>query len=182
MLPGIIGTLIGIVLFSWLSKDVLYADDYDKFYSSFAPANSWWGSIEGLFFNWLSLFEEMPNRQTVIVGSRGIRHVIRITVAFLIAFSPLFALLRIKFFSRAEKIVVFAHLILTLEILFFWIFGNISDANWRLCPVVITATITTAVFFQNQAFANGVLIDCQCKMAVFDHDTAIFLCIDCFTP
>ena len=39
--------------------------------------------------------------------------------------------------------LVTGHWILAAEILFFWTFGNISDANWRLSPLVLSSTAVT---------------------------------------
>ena len=48
------------------------------------------------------------------------------------------------------------HWILAVEVHFYWTFGTVSDANWRLCPVVLSSVVATACILRNLLSAGTV--------------------------
>ena len=144
---GVAGLLAGLALYLALSKNLScpYADNY----SLFAPARAWGPNWGKLLAGWVSLMCDLPNARIPVTSPRGFVHAAQIVAALGFAAAPLCALFRLHAFSRNERIFIFAHFVLAGATLFFWIFGNISDANWRLCPLLVSSMAVTAVLIRN---------------------------------
>lgn len=97
----------------------------------------------------------MPREPISVASGAGIPVAGQIALAVVLAIAPILALFRIRWLSFREQLLVAAHWVLSAEILFFWIFGTVSDANWRLSPVVLSSTATTACMIRNAFTNNG---------------------------
>ena len=144
---GVAGSLAGLALFLALSKNLScpYADNY----SLYAPARAWEPNWGKLLAGWVSLMCDLPNAHIPVTSPRGLVYAAQIGAALGLAAAPICALSRLHAFSRNERIFVFAHFALVGATLFFWVFGNISDANWRLCPLLVSSMAVTAILIRN---------------------------------
>ncbi len=156
ILPGAVGAVVGLVLFKALSRGVCVSSGYNDYYEAFSPLASWFRNVQILPQEWISLLEPLPRMRIAIASSTGLPHALRIATALFLGLAPVAALVRIRTFSVRERTFVVAHWILASEILFYWIFGNISNANWRLCPLVLSATAVAACLVRNGLAGTGV--------------------------
>ena len=146
ILPLIAGfaLIIGFVLNKLVTADV--EAWYTDFYSMLAPANQWMTNL-GLFpTRWIGLFTTLSEESVPFFSSVGIKMIVRIGAA-LAAFGLTF--LSFRCFKRlkndAARIFILSYWIMLCAILFFFIFGNISDSGRRLIPVYFSCLVVDAI-------------------------------------
>ena len=144
LLPGVVGAAVGLFVFLAVSRGVNVSSEYSAHYESFSPIASWFQNLQLLPQEWISLLDPLPNAKIAIASPAGLPHALRIATAVLLGAAPAAALFRIRSFSRRERLFVAAHWILAAEVLFYWTFGRISNANWRLCPLVLSSAAVAA--------------------------------------
>ena len=144
-LPGAMGAGAGLALFLCLSLNLLPVDYADS-YGAFSQPAKWWLNLAGLPGQWILLLCASTWTDVPIASGEGIPVVGQIALAVLLAVAPVFALFRIRSFSPRERMLVAGHWILAAAVLFFWTFGNISDANWRLSPLVLSSAAVTVCY------------------------------------
>ena len=156
LLPGVVGAAVGLFVFLAISRDVRVAAEYSDRYAVFSPLASWFRNMQVLPQEWISLLDPLPNATIEIASSEGIPHAFRIATAVLLGAAPAAALFRIRSFSRRERLFVVAHWILAAEILFYWAFGTISNANWRLSPLVLSSSAVMACLVRDLVLRGAV--------------------------
>jgi hypothetical protein len=149
LLPGLVGVVAGLALFLAVSRGVLFSKEYTTYYEAFSPLHTWFQTAQVLPQEWISLLDPLPKSRILIAGLDGLPHVMRIAAALFVGVAPVVALWRIRRFGPRERVLVVAHWILAAEILFYWVFGNISNANWRLCPVVLSGAAVSVCLVRN---------------------------------
>ena len=152
-LPGAMGAGAGLALFLVLSLRLLPVD-YANSYGNFSLPAKWWLNFARLPGPWVLLVCSSTWEEVPIASGEGIPIVGQIGLAIFLAVTPVFALFRIRSFSPREKLLVAGHWILASAILFFWTFGSISNANWRLSPLVLSSAAVTACLLR-RLFLDG---------------------------
>lgn len=173
LLPGVLGACAGLALFHFLSRDILPIE-YAAFYERFASPFEWWDHVEKLAAQWIELVCPFGPVSVPIASIDGFPLAGQIALAILFAFAPVLGLVRIRMFSQREKMLLAGHWILAAEVLFYWTFGTVSDANWRLCPVVLSATAATACVIRNLLCAENVF---GRRMAVVAAASVAIVCL-----
>ncbi len=156
ILPGAIGAVVGLLAFHVVSRTIPTASFYGEYYELFSPIDSWFQNIKVLPQEWISLLDPLPRARIAIAGRAGLPHAFRIAAAIALCVTPVAALFRIRSFSQRERMFVVAHWILAAEILFYWLFGNISNANWRLAPLILSATVVSACLVRNTLASRSI--------------------------
>lgn len=172
-LPGAMGAGAGLALFLCLSLNLLPVDYADS-YGAFSQPAKWWLNLAGLPGQWILLLCSSTWTDVPIASGEGIPVVGQIALAVLLAVAPVLALFRIRSFSPRERMLVAGHWILAAEILFFWTFGSISDANWRLSPLVLSSAAVTTCLLR-RLFSDGTVFLRRAATAV-----SLFLFAVCF--
>ncbi len=138
-----IATLFGLALLGILSDGVkaAYADGY----SVFSSTDAWVDNLLRLPKNWYTLFGVQTAEGESIKDAAAIVKLLRILLATLLPLYPITALLgRHKPSRDAVAVTVYAHIGVTLFLLFACIFGALGGANWRLVPMLGTSILATA--------------------------------------
>ena len=172
-LPGALGASMGLALYFVLSLGLLPVDYADS-YECFSFPSRWWLNLAGLPGQWILLFCPSAWDRVPIVSGAGFPAAGQIAMALVLAAAPIFALLRVRTFSPREKMLVAGHWILAAEVLFFWTFGSISNANWRLSPLVLSSAAVTACLLR-RLFSDGTVFQRRAAAAV-----SLFLFAVCF--
>lgn len=155
LLPGVVGAIIGFAVFAFLSRNLLPID-YGTSYEGFSPPEQWWSNFGKLPGSWTSLLCSALRNPIPVTGEAWLPVAGQTGLAIVLAIAPIVALFRIRRFSSRERMLVTAHWVLSAEILFFWAVGTISDGNWRLCPVVLSAAAVTACLIRNALTSNDI--------------------------
>ena len=142
---GIVGVLVGLALYSWLASGVpptYYegAAEYTDFYEQLCAPKYWIPNLNKLPMQWLTLFLDMPPPHTKIATPMGMRIVMRVVCGLALAIGPALAWFRYRLLDDRAKFILIVHWVLAGGILFYWVFGNISNYNWRLSPLIFTSS------------------------------------------
>ena len=140
---GVVGVMVGLALRLWLAGDLLPTyhmgtASYADFYEQLCAPKYWIPNLEKLPVQWLTLFFDMPPPHTKIATPAGVRIAACIVCGIMLAIMPALAWLRYGDFSDKARFVLIFHWVLASGILFYWVFGNISNSNWRLSPLIFT--------------------------------------------
>lgn len=138
-----IATLFGIALLGILADGVkaAYADGY----SVFSKTEAWIDNLLSLPRNWYTLCGVQTVDGESIKDAAAIVKLLRILLATLLPVYPITAVLGRKRPSRdAVAVTVYAHIGVTLFLLFACTFGALGGANWRLVPMLGTSVLATA--------------------------------------
>ena len=127
----VLGVGLNTVLTSGITTP--YADNYKQI----APAAKWLENLSLLPDRWLSLFFDLPEESVPVMSSVGIKLVLRLGTALVLAVLPFFSFAVLNDTeSRLTRIVILYHWILCAVLLFLFIFGTISDyGDRRLIPL-----------------------------------------------
>ncbi len=136
--------IIGFVLNKIVTAEIetWYADHYSVIVSS----EQWMANLALFLPRWIGLFSTLPQESVPFFSSAGVKMIIRIGAA-LAAFGLTF--LSFRCFRRlkndAARIFILSYWIMLCSILFFFIFGNISDSGRRLIPVYFSCLVVDAM-------------------------------------
>lgn len=134
-----VATLIGLKIFESGTKDI--GVGYANAYSKYTMPNEWINNLLKLPLHWFSLFGIEINPDTLLFSPESIPNILRIGVALVLALAPIAALIFINRFDRRSKLLIYAHLGVTGVIMFGYIFGMLSGAEWRLSPMICTSIL-----------------------------------------
>ncbi len=140
-----VATVIGMWLLAVLSNGVTAG--YAGAFSQYANMNEWLTNLGKFPEHWFSLFGVEVAYGMGIFTVESIVNIIRIAAAAIIAIVPVIALFFYKKFDYASKVLILSHYGVSGVIMFGYIFGILSAANWRLSPMICTGLmICFAVF------------------------------------
>lgn len=142
----LVSTVIGLLALNAETANlgVGYADAY----SNYSDMGEWLNNFLKLPVHWFELFGVDAAYGMNIFSAESIVNVIRIAAALILGLAPVAALLFINRFDRASKLLVFSHFGMTGVIMFGYIFGLLSAANWRLSPIICTAVLICIAFIR----------------------------------
>jgi len=140
-------TCVGLVLFYILSGGV--RSGYTDAYSAFSDMASWPDNIRAFMNHWLTLLGLDVNSGDKLISVSAVLHMLRIGCAGVFLLAPFAAALEYrKLEDRSLRLLLWCHYLTSAFILFGFVFGRLSAANWRLSPMLGTAVISTLMYFQ----------------------------------
>ncbi len=134
-----LSTLIGLAALSAETKNL--GVGYANAYSNYSNMDEWLNNLLKLPVHWFELFGVDAAYGMNIFSPESIVNIIRIAAALILGIAPIAALICINKLERSTKLLVFAHFGMMAVILFGYIFGLLSAANWRLSPIICTALL-----------------------------------------
>lgn len=141
-----ISTVIGMWLLAVLSNGVTAG--YAGAFSQYANMNEWLSNLGKFPEHWFALFGVDAAYGMGIFSIESILNIIRIAAAAIIALGPVAALFFYKKFDYASKVLLLSHYGLSGVIMFGYIFGILSAANWRLSPMICTGLMVCFAVFK----------------------------------
>ncbi len=139
-------TVIGMWLLSALSNGVTAG--YAGAFSQYANMNEWLKNLGNFPEHWFSLFGVDAAYGMGIFTVESIVNIIRIASSVIILIVPVIALVFYNKFDRASKMLILAHYGVSGVIMFGYIFGILSAANWRLSPMICTGLMVCFAAFR----------------------------------
>lgn len=140
-----VGTAVGMLLFASLSNGA--GVGYANAYSSYANMDEWLSNLGKFPQEWFALFGVDAHYGMGIFTPESIVNIIRLGVSVIILIVPIFGLIFMGRLDRRQRYAVFAHFGLSAVIMFGYIFGILSAANWRLSPMICTGIFASAATF-----------------------------------
>lgn len=138
--------LIGLWLLSILSNGVTAG--YAGAYTNYSNMNEWLGNLGKFPEQWFRLFGVDAYYGMSIFSPESIINIIHIGTAAIVAVAPLVALFFYNKFDFGSKLLVLTHFGMSAVIMFGYVFGILSAANWRLSPMVCTGILVCFAMFR----------------------------------
>ncbi|MBQ8015837.1 MAG: hypothetical protein IJ264_06605 [Clostridia bacterium] len=139
-------TVLGMWLLAMLSEGI--SAGYAGAYSQYANMEDWLGNLGKFPLHWFWLFGVDARYGMGIFSPESILNIIRIASAVIVAVVPFIALIFYKKFDRASKFLIWSHFGAGAVIMFGYVFGILSAANWRLSPMICTGVLVCFAAFK----------------------------------
>ena len=111
-------------------------------YMELAPVSQWIENLCLLPERWLEVFFDLPETSVPVMSSVGIKLILRLGTALVLSILPFFSFFMLGCTkSRMTRIFILYHWILCAVLLFFFIFGMISNVSHRLIPLWFSCLI-----------------------------------------
>lgn len=148
LLQVVSGICAGFAIGKIITRNIstVYSDQF----TVFSPADEWMENLMRFPNNWLQMFSLLPDADVPFFSSVGIKLMIRIAVAFLVAglsVRSIFLYSSLK--SRLERIFLGVHWFISAAILFVYIFGIIYLNPWRITPMLFTGVMTALIILKH---------------------------------
>lgn len=147
ILTVVVSTLCGLVILKLLKGEK--AAGYTSVYSMFSGVSDWYGNFTKLFSQFPELIAISIKKSDRMISKEAIVYLIRLAGMLVITVIPLVGLFRYKKLrDKSTRFILWVHLSLTAVILFGYICGRISNANWRLTPIIGSSVMSTVAIFR----------------------------------
>ncbi len=152
--------------------------NYTDGYMQLSAASQWIENLLLLPERWLEIFLELPEESVPAMSSVGIKLVLRLGTAIVLSLLPFFSFSMLRETkSRMTRIVVLYHWSLCALLLFFFVFGMISDYCHRLIPLYFSCLLVDWLMMMSMMKERGCLriagAASVCLMALFAGMTAV---------
>ena len=141
---GAVCTLAGLLLLKLVSHGV--EAGYQSGYSTYDDMGKWFENLSAFPKSFFTLIGVDIRKRDPVFSLGSVLNILRLVFGTSVLVIPVVAAFnyrRIK--TRAVRITVIAHLFVSGFVMFGFVFGNLSTANWRLIPMFGTAVITSCV-------------------------------------
>ena len=137
---------VGMLVLSWLTHGGEIAADYENAHTALSPMEEWGNNLRSVLPHWLSLFGVKIDAEQPIGDWDNLVSLGRMVIALMILVcSFVFVKRAFKSENVGLRLLAWTHLGMTAMILFAFICGKVSGANWRLTSWLGTAVICTVV-------------------------------------
>lgn len=140
-----VGTAIGLLIYAALSAGA--GVGYANAYSSYANMDEWLGNLGKFPQEWFALFGVDAHYGMGIFSPESIVNIVRLGASVIILIVPIFGLVFMHKLEKRQRYAVFAHFGISAVIMFGYIFGILSAANWRLSPMICSGIFASAATF-----------------------------------
>lgn len=124
---------------------------YANAHGRFSAPTEWMNNLRALPGNWFTLLGIEVSFATEIASVEGIVAIIQIACAGLLLLLPFVALRFYRRFSQKEQMLLLACAGMSAFVLFGWVCGMLSSANWRLTPLLCASILSCAVLLRRIA-------------------------------
>lgn len=147
ILAVMVSTLCGLVILKLLKGEK--SAGYTSVYSMFSGVSDWYGNFTKLFSQFPELIGISIKKSDRMISKESIVYLTRLAGMLVITVIPLVGLFRYKKLrDKSTRFILWVHLSLTAVILFGYICGRISNANWRLTPIIGSSVMATVAIFR----------------------------------
>ncbi len=138
-----VGTVVGLKVLDIITGDTIRAG-YAAGYSGWSAVSAWLDNAQKFVNHYFSLLGVNMKQNDPIFDGESLKYFFRIAVGLILLVMPVVLLcLYGKLKSRGVKFMLWAHFVLTAAVMFGYICGELSAANWRLTPIVGSAVMLT---------------------------------------
>lgn len=141
-----VGTVLGLGVLSTVTRGGEIQAGYANGYSGWSDVGMWLGNAQKFVNHYFSLLGVNVAKNAPLFGDydESLKYLVRIAVGIVLLVMPVVILFFYgKLRSRGVKFMVWAHFVLTTAVMFGYICGELSAANWRLTPIIGSAVMLT---------------------------------------
>lgn len=142
-----IGTVAGHLLTNVLANGITAY--YETSFSTFSNMDTWLANAQKFPQHWFSLLGVNVVGGTHLMSAASIQNLIVLIAAAAILILPVAALCCYSKIDDAKlRILILTFWFMTMLIMIGYICGMLSNANWRLCPIVAMAVMVSVAFLR----------------------------------
>ena len=141
LLFAVCSTVAGLAIGAMLRRG--FEAPYQEAFSTFSTENDWQTNLNFFLPDFLSLFSDSVRMYEPFTSFAGISAALRILFGLFVLAAPIAALFFWKKLNRGEKMLLISHFTVSATMLFAFVFGLLSNAAWRLTPMLFTSLLTT---------------------------------------
>lgn len=172
----IVAAAAGGFIFSY-SLNTHYSDSY----SVIVPAENWIENFNNFPLRWISLFYQLPGKNLDAFSAQWLKTVFKTIIAIVMLAGLFLSFSRYRLTSvYIERIFLFTAWAMFLAFLYFFVFGKISDVDWRLTPLVFACEIVVLILFQqvsavhqDQRLSDGLTMICGLLLIVHSFSNGL---------
>ncbi len=154
----VLGMAAGVILLSLFTKGGKIGAGYATAYSNYSPMREWQSHVLGFLQQFLDLLGISVEEGTPLASLKSLVVAIRLFATLLILVAPLLLLASYRKISdRATRLLSLAHLFMSMILLFGYICGSLSSANWRLTPLLGSGVLTTVAWLRSLSKSYGMV-------------------------
>lgn len=143
--------------------------NYSDSYSVIVPAEDWAENLLLFPQRWISLFYELPVKKLDAFTPQWLKTVFKTVTALLMLFGTVLSIPRLRTLKHPEeRLFTFTAWAMFAGFLFFFVFGKISDVDWRLSPLVFSAQAVILLLLrhfsdqpQERTLSGGAVLLCS---------------------
>lgn len=138
------GTLGGIMLLKVITNDGAIRAGYAAGYSGWSAVSNWLSNAQKFVNHYFTLLGVNMAQNAPLFDAESMKYFFRIAVGIILLVMPVVILcLYGKIKSRGVRLMLWAHFVLTAVVIFGYICGELSAANWRLMPIIGSSAMLT---------------------------------------
>ncbi|MBQ6503505.1 MAG: hypothetical protein IJI57_06280 [Flexilinea sp.] len=142
--------------------------NYSDSYSVIVPFRSWAENLSLFPVRWISLFYPLSGKNLDSFSPQWTKWIFRTVIALMMLAGVFLSFSRWKNLKRREeRLFIFTVWGMFAAFLFFFVFGKISDVDWRLTPLVFAAELLVLVLlngtsddFPERTLSGGLTLLC----------------------
>ena len=142
------GTVLGALLRNG------YSAPYQEAFSTFSATTDWPDNLLLFFSSFLEMFAGPVALYAPFASFKGVVTALRLGFGLLVMAAPLVALFFWKTLHHGEKRLLVAHFTVSATMLFAFVFGLLSNAPWRLSPMLFTSLLVTICLVRRLALTS----------------------------
>lgn len=134
---AVLGLIIGLEVLSFITHNGEISAGYAAGYSGWSEVSAWLTNAQKFINHYFSLLGVDMQKNAPLFDAESVKYFFRIALGILLLVMPIVILCfygRLR--SRGIKVMLWAHFLLTAVVMFGYICGELSAANWRLTPIV----------------------------------------------
>lgn len=155
--------------------------NYSDSYSVIVPPESWSENFRLFPVRWISLFYLLPEKNLDSFSAVWIKTVFKTLIALTMLAGLLLSFSRYKLIKNAaDRIFIFSTWAMFGAFLFFFVFGKISDVDWRLLPLVFACEVVVLIVFgqfisgkEERTLSAGLALLCGLLLGVHSISNAL---------
>ncbi len=152
----ILGTAVGLLLLLWFTKGGTIIAGYENAYTAWSPMDKWGENASHFWVQYLSLFGVAVQESAPLISIESIGTLCRMVAAVAILICPIVMFVRYRHLKNNVKLLLWGHTVVSAVVMFGFVCGYLSAANWRLTPMLGTAILTTLAFVFD-LFSSGIV-------------------------
>ncbi len=164
-----VGVMCGLIVLALITDGGQIKSSYENAFSRYDDVGNWAKNATYFLPHFLSLFGVEATGATPFVSLESVFVMLKLAAAWAILLFPVLLLFRYRTIRhRATKVMVWTHVILSAVLVYLFICGLLSSANWRLTPMMGTG-IVTALLYLRELF-DGTRVEKRMAVVI----TAVF--------
>ena len=137
--------LIGFKITAHLAEGITAG--YEGAFSNYSPMEEWKDHLLGFPVAWFTLLGASMRDGDKLMSVDSVKNLLVVITGVVVLVIPVFALACYgKIQDRKARIVILTHWLMTMVLMMGYIMGKLSSANWRLSPLLASATVCSVVF------------------------------------